>query len=66
MNQCERLLRETFAALPYQRFGICACCRRHTGEDGRPLWLAGRVRSALICLECFDKRGKAAGRRLAA
>ena len=66
MNALELKVRLAFRALPYQRFGRCSRCRRLERDDGRPLWVGGRVRGALVCLDCFDERGAAPGRRLAA
>jgi hypothetical protein len=58
--------RIAFTALPYQRFGRCSQCLDVSTDDGRPLWLGGRVNGALICFRCFLARGRAPGRRRAA
>ena len=64
-NQLERVVLRDFLALPFQHFGVCCRCGLVEDEDGRALWLAGRVQGGLVCFTCFDESG-APGRRLAA
>ena len=69
MTERERLTRQRHlhrGERPWQRFGVCTGCGRTRDEDGRPLWLTGRRRSRLLCLECFDLGVTPAERRAAA
>jgi hypothetical protein len=49
-----RALHTSVVGRPFQRFGLCTSCGRLADADGRPLWITGRRRTTLICLECFD------------
>ena len=60
MNALEldvRLRHRDVVERPFQRFGVCTSCGRRRGEDGRPLFVTGRRRRKLECLECFDLGG---------
>lgn len=75
MTVVESTFLREWRALPFGGAGTCVWCRRSRDDDREPyetprghvhppLIVRGRVSGALVCLRCFDERGKAPGRRV--
>ena len=51
VDRWERAVRDRMRGMPWQFFGVCACC----GRPGQ--WVAGRRRSRCLCAECWSEKG---------
>lgn len=61
MTTMELLVRRAhghYGERPFQRFGCCSACYRYRDDGGRLLYVTGRRRASLVCLECFDLGGR--------
>lgn len=57
MTELERVVRARHLNVgerPWQHFGRCSSCDRVRDQEGRPIFVTGRRRRRLECLECFD------------